>query len=68
MDWCRKWLVSFDWPNNTDAINMKMDWSVKEKKSTLKMLLVILIDGMFFLSTILDVIGCLSQQFLSSHR
>ena len=47
---------------------MKMDWSVKEKKSTLKMLLVILIDGMFFLSTILDVIGCLSQQFLSSHR
>ena len=29
-------LVSFDWSNNTDAINVKMDGSVLEKKYSLK--------------------------------
>ena len=48
VDWGRKWLVdfnagkiqlvSFDRPNNTGAIDMKMDGSVIEKKSTFKML------------------------------
>ena len=48
MDWGRKWLVdfnagkiqlvSFDRPNSTGAIDMKMDGSVIEKKSTFKML------------------------------
>ena len=31
-------LVSFDWSNNTGSINMKMDGSVLEEKSSFKML------------------------------
>ena len=31
-------LVSFEWSNNTGAIDVKMDWSVPEKKSSFKML------------------------------
>ena len=31
-------LVLFDWSNNTDAIDVKMDGSVPEKKSYFKML------------------------------
>ena len=48
VDWDRKWLVdfiagktqqvSFDQSNNTGAIDMKMDGSVFEKKSSFKML------------------------------
>ena len=48
MDWGRKWLVdfnagktqlvSFDWSNNTGAIDVKMDGSVLEEKSPFKML------------------------------
>ena len=48
MDWGRKWLVdfnarktqlaSFDRPNNTGAIDVKMDGSVLEEKSSFKML------------------------------
>ena len=48
LDWGRKWLVdfnagntqlvSFDWSNNTGAIDMKMDGSVLESKSPFKML------------------------------
>ena len=48
VDWSRKWLVdsnigktqlvSFDWSNNTGAIDMKMDGSVLEEKSFFKML------------------------------
>ena len=44
MDWGRNWLVDFsaektqlvfiDWSNNTDAIDVKMEWSVLEKKSS----------------------------------
>ena len=54
MDWGRKWLVdfnagktqlvSFDQSNNTGAIDVKMDGSVLEKKSSFKML------GLTFLS------------------
>ena len=43
MDWGKKWLVdfnagktllvSFDWPNNTGAIDVEMDGSVLEEKS-----------------------------------
>ena len=46
--WGRKWfvdfntgktqLVSFDWSNNTAAIDVKMDGSVLEEKSPFKML------------------------------
>ena len=52
MDWCRKQRVDFnvgktqlhlfDWSNNTDVIDMKMDGSVLEKESSFKML------GLFF--------------------
>ena len=48
MDWGSKWLVdfkygktqlvSFDQSNNTDAIDVKMDESVLEEKSSFKML------------------------------
>ena len=48
VDWDRKWLVdfnagkiqlvSFDWPNNTGAIVVKIDGSDLEEKSSFKML------------------------------
>ena len=48
MDWGRKWLidfnsgnthlVSFDWSNNTGAINVKVVGSVLQEKSSFKML------------------------------
>ena len=48
MDWGRKWfvdynagktqLVTFDRSNNTDAIDVKMDRSVLEEKSSFKVL------------------------------
>ena len=48
VDWAMKWLldfnagktqlVSFDWSNNTGSIDMKMDGSVLEEKSSFKML------------------------------
>ena len=48
MDWGRKWLVDFnaqniqlvlfDWSNNGGAIDVKMDGSVFDEKSSFKML------------------------------
>ena len=48
MEWSRKWLVdfnagktqlvSFDWSDNTGAIDVKMNGSVLEEKSSFKML------------------------------
>ena len=48
VNWGRKWLVdfnagktqlvSFDWSNNTGAIDVRMDMSVLEEKSSFKML------------------------------
>ena len=48
VDWGRKWLVdftarktqmvSFDWSNNTGAIDVKIDGSVLKEKSSLKIL------------------------------
>ena len=48
MDWCKKWLVDFnagktqlvlfDWSNNSGSIDVKMDGSVLEEKSSFKML------------------------------
>ena len=48
MDWGREWLVdfnagktqlvSFDWSNNTGAIDVKVDGSVLEENSSFKML------------------------------
>ena len=48
MDWSRKWLVDFntgktqlvlfDWSNNNGSIDVKMDGSVLEEKSSFKML------------------------------
>ena len=48
VDWGRKWLVvfnagktqlvSFDWSNNTGAIDLKVDGSLPKEKSSFKML------------------------------
>ena len=48
MDWGKKWLVdfyagktqlvSFDWSNNNGSIDVKMDGSVLEEKSSFEML------------------------------
>ena len=48
MDWGKKWLVdfnagktqlvSFDWSNNNGSIDVKMDGSVLDEKSSFKML------------------------------
>ena len=48
MDWGKKWLVDFntektqlvlfDWSNNTGSIDLKMDGSVLEEKSSFQML------------------------------
>ena len=48
VEWGKKWLfnfnarkshlVSFDWSKNTGSIDVKMDGSVREEKSSLKML------------------------------
>ena len=49
MDWCKKWLADFnarktqlvllDWSNNNSSIDVKMDGSVLEEKSSfIKML------------------------------
>ena len=48
MDWLKKWLVDFnagktqlvlfDWSNNNGSIDVKMDGSVLEEKSSFKML------------------------------
>ena len=48
MDWGKKWLVDFNvektqlvsyaWCNNTDSIDVKMDGSAHEEKSSFKML------------------------------
>ena len=48
MDWGKRWLVdfnsrktqlvSFEWSNSTGATDVKMDGSVLEEKSSLKML------------------------------
>ena len=49
MDWGRKWLVDFNpvktqsvsskWSNNTDAIDVKMEESAPEKKTSFKMMM-----------------------------
>ena len=48
MDWGKKWLVDFiagniqlvlfDWSNNNGSVDVKMDGSVLEEKSSFKML------------------------------
>ena len=60
VDWGRKWLVdfnagktqlvSFDWSNNTGAIDVKMDESVLEEKSSFKMLELTLNWGYYIIS------------------
>ena len=84
MDWGRKWLVkfnagknqlvSFDWSSNTSAIDMKVDGSILDKKSSFKMLGLIFfseLDWVFYIITIAKTaskkIGALicSMKFLS---
>ena len=84
MSWARKWLVdfnagktqlvSFDWSNNSGAIDVKMDGSVLEEKSSFKMLGLTLSSKMDWGSYIISIakpaskkIGALihSMKFLS---
>ena len=72
MDWGRKWLVgfnagknqlvSFDWSNNTDAIDVKMDWSVHEEKSSFKMLKLGFSSKLDWGSYIISVIKIVSKK------
>ena len=85
MDWVKKWLVdfnagktqlvSFDQSNNTGSIDMKMDGSVLEEKSSFKMLQLTFSskldqgsDIIFIAKTASKKIGALicSVKFLSS--
>ena len=60
MDWGKKWLVdlndwktqlvSFDWSNSNGSIDVKMDGSVLEEKSSFKML------GLTFFSKLVGVL------------
>ena len=68
-------LVSFDWSNNTGSIDVKMDGSVLEKKSSFKMLGLTFSSKLDFGSYIISIaktafkkIGALihSMKFLSS--
>ena len=64
VDYSKKWLVDFnngksqlvwfDWSNNTGAINVKMDGSVLEEKSSLKMNFEYIFE---FLNTFVEVTG-----------
>ena len=55
VEWGRKWLfdlnagktqmVSFDWSNNTGAIDVKMDASVLAEKSSFKMLRLTILES-----------------------
>ena len=68
MDWCRKWLVnfnagktqlvSFDRYKNTAAIDMKMDGSVLEEKSSFKML------GFTFWGYIISIAKAVSKKIV----
>ena len=72
MDWGRKWLVDFntgktqivslDQPNNTGAIDMRMDGSVLEEKPSFKML-GLTFSSIFIAKTVSKKIGAL--MFLS---
>ena len=68
VDWGRKWLVDFnvgktqlvslDWSKNIGAIDVKMDGSVLEEKSSFKMLGLTFfckLDGVFILSLLLKL-------------
>ena len=67
MDWGKKWHVDFnagktqlvllDWSNNTGAIDVQIDGSVLEEKSSIKML------GLTF-SFLLNWIGALTLSLL----
>ena len=84
MDWGRKWLVDFNarktqlvsfyWSDNTGAIDVRMDGSVLEKKSSFEMLVLTFSSKLDWVSyiisiakTVLKKIGTLihSMKFLS---
>ena len=65
VEWGRKWLVdfnagktqlvSFDWSNNTGAVDVKMDGSVLEQKSSFKTLGLTFSSKMYWGSYIISV-------------
>ena len=72
MDWGKKWLVdfnagktqlvSFDQSNNTGAIDVKMDGSVLEKKSSSKMLGLTFFSKLDFGSYIFSIAQTVSKK------
>ena len=70
VDWGWKWLVdfnggktqlvSFEWSNNTGSIDVKMDWSVLEEKSSFKMLGLIFSSKFGWGSQIISVVNTAS--------
>ena len=74
VDWDQKWLVdfkagktqliSFDWSNNTGSINVKMDGSVLEEKSSFKMLGLTFCSKLDWGSYIISIAkGCLQENW-----
>ena len=66
LDWGRKWLVdftavktvlvSFDLPNNTGTIDVKMDGSVLEEKSSFEMPVLIIFSNLKWHSFLLKLL------------
>ena len=72
VEWGRKWLVdfsagktqlvSFDWSNNTGAVDVKMDGSVLEQKSSFKTLGLTFSSKMYWGSYIISVAKTASKK------
>ena len=73
VDWGKKWLVdfnagktqlvSFDWSNNNGSIDVKMDGSVLEKKSSFKVLWLISSSKLDWGSYIITIAKTASKKF-----
>ena len=75
VDWGRKWLVnfndgktqlvSFDWSNNTGAIDVKMDRSVLEQNSSFKMLGLIFSSKFDWGSYMISIVRIASKKIIA---
>ena len=78
MDWGKKWLVnfnagktqlvSFDWSNSNGSIDVKMDGSVLEKKSSVKMLVLTFPSILDWVSYIISIAKTVSKKIRSLNR
>ena len=72
MNWNRKWLldldagktllVSSDWSKNTGAVDVKMDGSVREEKSSLKRLGLTLSSKLHWISYIVSIAKAVTKK------